>query len=409
VNFKNLMICAQAKIDIANKGSEFRNEGSRSSTEMKSERLDSVLAELKAKVSDSTEAVEKTEVRVKRVKGIAWTKANFALASVFGDDKLMEVMIKYYDRLCASLYTLSADTGAGVLVRCTPETDWFFVAHVLLRAADFIVKANDVTTKSRSWLKTEFVYQTSAPLLLSAGIVFVNDCVIQVLTDTVEHHLEERLASTRADLLLQQTETARLQSDFSRYRIDAEANAARLTEKHIQEKADQKTQHRKNVKLMRDALALAAAEALSLENHLKKCLASTRDDLLLQEAETACLESDFSRYRIEAEANAARLAKKHIQEKADQKAQHRKNLKHIEALKAMAEKSTAAYTARLESEVAQHTDETTCTVCLENPRSIVVMPCNHLCMCTECAKRVMTTSPLCPICRTPASKTIRVY
>jgi hypothetical protein len=42
-----------------------------------------------------------------------------------------------------------------------------------------------------------------------------------------------------------------------------------------------------------------------------------------------------------------------------------------------------------------------CTVCLVAPRSVLIRPCGHLCLCEECATRLLeTTRKKCPCCRT---------
>lgn len=39
-----------------------------------------------------------------------------------------------------------------------------------------------------------------------------------------------------------------------------------------------------------------------------------------------------------------------------------------------------------------------CVVCFDGPKDTAVLPCKHLCACTECAPALRT----CPICRQPA-------
>ena len=46
-----------------------------------------------------------------------------------------------------------------------------------------------------------------------------------------------------------------------------------------------------------------------------------------------------------------------------------------------------------------------CVVCLEQPRTVVFLPCAHLCVCLACSAQLSS----CPICRTHAQKTIRVF
>jgi E3 ubiquitin-protein ligase MUL1 len=46
-----------------------------------------------------------------------------------------------------------------------------------------------------------------------------------------------------------------------------------------------------------------------------------------------------------------------------------------------------------------------CVVCYEQSRSVVFLPCAHLCSCIPCS--LLLTD--CPVCRTPIEKVLRVY
>eukprot|EP01114_Cavostelium_apophysatum_P000004 TRINITY_DN10003_c0_g1_i1.p1 TRINITY_DN10003_c0_g1~~TRINITY_DN10003_c0_g1_i1.p1 ORF type:complete len:476 (+),score=138.58 TRINITY_DN10003_c0_g1_i1:181-1608(+) len=48
-----------------------------------------------------------------------------------------------------------------------------------------------------------------------------------------------------------------------------------------------------------------------------------------------------------------------------------------------------------------------CVVCEEVPVEIALIPCGHLCACTECSLKFK--QPQCPICRTPFTSTLRTY
>jgi hypothetical protein len=57
------------------------------------------------------------------------------------------------------------------------------------------------------------------------------------------------------------------------------------------------------------------------------------------------------------------------------------------------------------SPAAEEDDEANaCVVCLTNPKDTTVMPCRHLCLCSECAAIVKHQSNKCPVCRTPIEK-----
>ncbi|KAL8105190.1 putative E3 ubiquitin-protein ligase LUL4 [Apium graveolens] len=40
-----------------------------------------------------------------------------------------------------------------------------------------------------------------------------------------------------------------------------------------------------------------------------------------------------------------------------------------------------------------------CVICMTEPRNTAVLPCRHMCLCTECAKTLRLQSNKCPICR----------
>ena len=52
---------------------------------------------------------------------------------------------------------------------------------------------------------------------------------------------------------------------------------------------------------------------------------------------------------------------------------------------------------------------TMCTVCLDNPRQVLLQPCGHVCMCKDCADRVRGADNQCPICRKHIEKMQPAY
>jgi len=56
--------------------------------------------------------------------------------------------------------------------------------------------------------------------------------------------------------------------------------------------------------------------------------------------------------------------------------------------------------------VALHGD---CVVCCDQLATHVFTACGHLCACGECAKSIIESTALCPICRTPSSTAVKVY
>ena len=50
-------------------------------------------------------------------------------------------------------------------------------------------------------------------------------------------------------------------------------------------------------------------------------------------------------------------------------------------------------------------DNNTCSVCLVNPKTHVIKPCNHYCVCIDCVRELMD----CPICITPIDNYERIF
>ena len=59
---------------------------------------------------------------------------------------------------------------------------------------------------------------------------------------------------------------------------------------------------------------------------------------------------------------------------------------------------------------AEELEKKECTVCLERPAHVAVVPCGHRCFCThaECSARVSALRT-CPLCRMPIAGTLRIF
>jgi len=57
--------------------------------------------------------------------------------------------------------------------------------------------------------------------------------------------------------------------------------------------------------------------------------------------------------------------------------------------------------------VEQTLDTYMCVVCLEKPKSVVLLPCRHSCLCEECAEAQQWER--CPLCREVVEDTIRTF
>ncbi|XWS09036.1 hypothetical protein CRYUN_Cryun40dG0051000 [Craigia yunnanensis] len=49
-----------------------------------------------------------------------------------------------------------------------------------------------------------------------------------------------------------------------------------------------------------------------------------------------------------------------------------------------------------------------CVICMTEPKDTAVLPCRHMCMCSECAKALRLQSNKCPICRQPIEELIEI-
>ena len=49
-----------------------------------------------------------------------------------------------------------------------------------------------------------------------------------------------------------------------------------------------------------------------------------------------------------------------------------------------------------------------CSICLDEIKTHIIVPCGHKCLCDGCAKQVIDMNS-CPICRTPIKSVIKVF
>ncbi|KAL4398152.1 hypothetical protein HN51_002757 [Arachis hypogaea] len=49
-----------------------------------------------------------------------------------------------------------------------------------------------------------------------------------------------------------------------------------------------------------------------------------------------------------------------------------------------------------------------CVICMTEPKDTAVLPCRHMCMCSECAKALRLQSNKCPICRQPIEELMEI-
>jgi hypothetical protein len=49
-----------------------------------------------------------------------------------------------------------------------------------------------------------------------------------------------------------------------------------------------------------------------------------------------------------------------------------------------------------------------CVICMSEPKDTTVLPCRHMCLCGDCAKRLRVQTNRCPICRTPVESLLQI-
>ena len=61
-----------------------------------------------------------------------------------------------------------------------------------------------------------------------------------------------------------------------------------------------------------------------------------------------------------------------------------------------------------EAAVDEDDGDSLCVICLSDPRDTAVLPCRHMCLCSDCAQSLRTQSNKCPICRGPVQSLLHI-
>ncbi|XP_059481696.1 E3 ubiquitin-protein ligase RNF26-like [Neocloeon triangulifer] len=77
------------------------------------------------------------------------------------------------------------------------------------------------------------------------------------------------------------------------------------------------------------------------------------------------------------------------------------------ALRLRARKSVSP--GNLKRQLLMEQEEKLCVVCLEKNKCVILMPCRHLCMCSDCSAVISNTTSACPICRTNFDRAVVVF
>ena len=50
-----------------------------------------------------------------------------------------------------------------------------------------------------------------------------------------------------------------------------------------------------------------------------------------------------------------------------------------------------------------------CVVCISNPKTVLLLPCRHVCVCPECCEAMLQMEPLCPLCRANVDTHLEIF
>ncbi|XP_014772772.1 uncharacterized protein LOC106871024 [Octopus bimaculoides] len=68
---------------------------------------------------------------------------------------------------------------------------------------------------------------------------------------------------------------------------------------------------------------------------------------------------------------------------------------------------------QLEREIERERDKRKCVVCQDHVKTVLILPCKHMCLCVQCANHIVRSSPpdrnVCPLCRTGIQKVMNIY
>ena len=60
-------------------------------------------------------------------------------------------------------------------------------------------------------------------------------------------------------------------------------------------------------------------------------------------------------------------------------------------------------------QLEQEQESKLCVVCQDRNKCVIVLPCRHLCLCTECSVIIKRDHGTCPICRQNVRRTMKIY
>ena len=90
---------------------------------------------------------------------------------------------------------------------------------------------------------------------------------------------------------------------------------------------------------------------------------------------------------------------------------HSKSLADLDRIEATLKESLAAVTeaktSLVQSQLSEAEEKRVCVVCQTDAKTVLLMPCRHMCLCKECSSRSEMTK--CPLCRVAITEKIDVF
>lgn len=208
--------------------------------------------------------------------------------------------------------------------------------------------------------------------------------------DAVIHRLQKDLEDSIRDSAEERAHISELQDVEKHWRETSERLTSQL---EIAEKANAEEQHRLNEDL--EAAKLAKAEEV---DRLAKELRATER---VWESDTARLNRELESHRRERMAETKRLTSELADAAAAREAELNKlrsdleESEHRQAAEVQATEQAKDALEAVKRQIEEENDAKRCSVCLEEDRQILFLPCRHVCCCRNCASSLTK----CPICR----------
>jgi hypothetical protein len=60
-------------------------------------------------------------------------------------------------------------------------------------------------------------------------------------------------------------------------------------------------------------------------------------------------------------------------------------------------------------QLEQEQESRLCIVCQDRKRCVIILPCRHLCLCTQCCSIIEREHGSCPVCRQDIRRTMKIY